>query len=358
METPDSARWPLAPERVLGTAILPWLHRALGERSTFSLLEVGTFNGLYSLELAARYPNATVVHLEPNGTAWEAHTALGVSRRLPHALFLPYTSEVSRTTTWLETHDLDGRGWRSDRLAPGGPPLAWCTAQALRCASSSLGVVRSLLNDHVLDEFGGRGPTAPDGAGFERLLDSDMSSGLSLKGVVRDRVIAPRLGGPGCEAWSAVLFGPPGTAKTTTAECVAKALGFGFVVVDTACFLEDGISLSAGWFPLACTDVPSVDQLGELQKLLGGAGDSALDPPKYWGQVKDPLMAEYFNLQQGSEEYQRVYNAINLTTGPQQLRIHSIERVQNISLWQSYCCLLYTSPSPRDATLSRMPSSA
>ena len=58
-------------------------------------------------------------------------------------------------------------------------------------------------------------------------------------------------------------------------------------------FLEDGISLSAGWFPLGCTDVPSVDQLGELQKLLGGAGDSALDPPKYWGQVKDPLMAEY-----------------------------------------------------------------
>ena len=167
-------------------------------------------------------------------------TVLGCG--LPHALFLPYTSEVARTTTWLETHDVDGRGWRSDRLAPGGPPLAWCTAQALRCASSSLRVVRSLLNDHVLDEFGGRGPTAPDGAGFERLLDSDMSSGLSLKGVVRDRVIAPRLGGPGCEAWSAVLFGPPGTAKTTTAECVAKALGFGFVVVDTACFLEDGIS--------------------------------------------------------------------------------------------------------------------
>ena len=26
--------------------------------------------------------------------------------------------------------------------------------------------------------------------------------------------------------------------------------------------------------------------------------------------------------------------------------------------WQYYICLLYTSPSPRDATLSRMPSSA
>ena len=29
-----------------------------------------------------------------------------------------------------------------------------------------------------------------------------------------------------------------------------------------------------------------------------------------------------------------------------------------VALWVSYVCLLYTSPSPRDATLSRMPSSA
>ena len=28
------------------------------------------------------------------------------------------------------------------------------------------------------------------------------------------------------------------------------------------------------------------------------------------------------------------------------------------SIWDLNCCLLYTSPSPRDATLSRMPSSA
>ena len=70
---------------------------------------------------------------------------------------------------------------------------------------------------------------------------------------------------------------------------------------------------------------------------MGGAGDSALDPPKYWGQVKDPLMAEYFNLAPSSAEYKRVEAAIALTTRPQQLRIHSIERVQNISLWQSYC---------------------
>ena len=31
---------------------------------------------------------------------------------------------------------------------------------------------------------------------------------------------------------------------------------------------------------------------------------------------------------------------------------------QNVRFEMTYACLLYTSPSPRDATLSRMPSSA
>ena len=43
-------------------------------------------------------------------------------------------------------------------------------------------------------------------------------------------------------------------------------------------------------------------------------------------------------------------------------QLRSIEQVQSI-VWQNpvrctFTCLLYTSPSPRDATLSRMPSSA
>ena len=34
------------------------------------------------------------------------------------------------------------------------------------------------------------------------------------------------------------------------------------------------------------------------------------------------------------------------------------DKTKNLNYGFSYCCLLYTSPSPRDATLSRMPSSA
>ena len=43
-------------------------------------------------------------------------------------------------------------------------------------------------------------------------------------------------------------------------------------------------------------------------------------------------------------------------------RLQRIEDIEAIRLLKhrycAFCCLLYTSPSPRDATLSRMPSSA
>ncbi|OEU06406.1 P-loop containing nucleoside triphosphate hydrolase protein, partial [Fragilariopsis cylindrus CCMP1102] len=39
-----------------------------------------------------------------------------------------------------------------------------------------------------------------------------------------------------------VLFGPPGTAKTTICEALAKRMGYDFVVIDTAVFLTDGLS--------------------------------------------------------------------------------------------------------------------
>ena len=40
------------------------------------------------------------------------------------------------------------------------------------------------------------------------------------------------------------------------------------------------------------------------------------------------------------------------------LRIYGFDKIPVVPLKQDSTCLLYTSPSPRDATLSRMPSSA
>ena len=105
---------------------------------------------------------------------------------------------------------------------------------------------------------------------------------------------------------------------------------------DLKTYGADGVSLSSGWFPEKVSDIPTADQLKEMQKAMG-AGNDALAMPKYWDEVKDPLVAQYFPLAKNSKEYKRVYDAIALTTRQQQLNIHSIERVQNIGLWQSYC---------------------
>ena len=43
-------------------------------------------------------------------------------------------------------------------------------------------------------------------------------------------------------SYSAILFGPPGTAKTTVVAAIAKRLGWGFVTIDTSTFLQDGMS--------------------------------------------------------------------------------------------------------------------
>ncbi|KAH8085558.1 platelet-activating factor acetyltransferase [Aureococcus anophagefferens] len=97
-------------------------------------------------------------------------------------------------------------------------------------------------------------------------------------------------------------------------------------------------SLDSGWFPMARTDPPSSEQLAELQDALGGGGADALAPPRYWDQVKDPLVAEYFKLDPKSDEYKRAAGAFLLEDDlRKKCTIQSIERVQNISLWQSYC---------------------
>jgi len=168
----------------------------------------------------------------------------------PPNLLLPYLPQMLRLTDWIDQRDPQlGRGWRSNHLPPGAP-LAWSTAQTLRFAASGVQTTRTLLNDRVLAEFGGRRASGkPDPVLWQSLLDSDLPEGRSLKGVIDDRILRPRLSpakGVVAEcvlppAYSVVLFGPPGTAKTTTCDAVAKALGYGFLVIDTSCFLADGL---------------------------------------------------------------------------------------------------------------------
>ena len=59
-------------------------------------------------------------------------------------------------------------------------------------------------------------------------------------------------------------------------------------------------------------------------------------PPEYWDEVSDPSVAERFAVKPGSDEYGRVSTAFMLTLDRSQFTIHSIERVQNMELWETY----------------------
>ena len=72
--------------------------------------------------------------------------------------------------------------------------------------------------------------------------------------------------------------------------------------------------------------------------------------------------AAYMNVSQGmvsrweSREYNFTIKTLNEIC--QKLNLHLQLDLTPVIGKQNYTCLLYTSPSPRDATLSRMPSSA
>ena len=95
----------------------------------------------------------------------------------------------------------------------------------------------------VLNEFGGR-QLARDSAAWDRLLDTDLGTcgtnlPLTLKGVLHRRMIEPQ---EAVQCYSAILFGPPGTAKTTICEAMARRIGWDFLVIDTSVFLADGLT--------------------------------------------------------------------------------------------------------------------
>ena len=211
---------------------------------------------------------------------------------LPHDAFRPHLTSIAEHVSWLEEHIVEEavpggaslRGWRSNHLPPEGGPLGWCTAQALRCASRLRQLTASLLCADVLADLGGVQAQEADVSAWARLLDSDLSEpaagpaagpaaegaagGATLKATIEARMIEPLAALSACDplaryrppaqasgsasactledyesmaSYSSILFGPPGTAKTTVVAAIAKRLGWGFVAIDTSTFLRDGL---------------------------------------------------------------------------------------------------------------------
>jgi hypothetical protein len=188
---------------------------------------------------------------------------------LPPEDFRPYLANLNLSLEWLEqnqdveiiadycdpeTGQCYGkalRGWASPFLSPPSGPNAWATAQSVTCLARMRRIVRQLLHNDVLEEFNGIKLNGKSDKAWNNLLDSDVGTPgteacRTIKSILEERVIrpfsdsviSPSVGA----AYSTILFGSPGTAKTTITESVAESLGWDFVVIDTSVFLADGTS--------------------------------------------------------------------------------------------------------------------
>jgi hypothetical protein len=189
----------------------------------------------------------------------------------PPEEFRPHLEGLNRLLGWIEQHqsvefisdycDVETsqcygkplRGWASPHITTQSTPLAWSTAQVLSCTMRMRKVIQRLLHVDVLEEFKGfTNKGVPNIASWERLLDTDLGDPASdhrtLKDVLDERMIQPFVNiDERCNvpkfgaAYSSILFGPPGTAKSTICEALAERMGWDFVVIDTASFLADGL---------------------------------------------------------------------------------------------------------------------
>ena len=154
----------------------------------------------------------------------------------------------------------DTYGWSSHHHVTRDDPEAWATAevfafgQLLRCASGHIVAERAAAElkarrpeyatrSAAEEDLGSRGSTwAADRWTVGRQLAAMFLHPVRLPRPldidVRDPD-APVLGAD--DAGSAVLFGPPGTGKTTLVEALAGALGWQFIEVLASDFLSAGI---------------------------------------------------------------------------------------------------------------------
>merc|ERR1719162_1161700 len=89
-----------------------------------------------------------------------------------------------------------------------------------------------------------------------------------------------------------------------------------------------------GWFPMNVTRVPNTDDLTILRNALGGADNLAA--PESWDKIADPSVVQKSNpLDKTSQEYRKVADAF-ISTLPPTIKIVSVQRIQNMAMWQSY----------------------
>lgn len=178
----------------------------------------------------------------------------------------PYLRSLFRALRWCEANlvrDDDGRlaGWRYADVLASSEAHAGATAAVFSFLESLELLIRHVMRAQILTEFdaevlpASEQPNAENWLGTN-FLDLDVKIGDNVHSMKRwffKEIVQPHLRPArhdpwatpvaGGKVWSAILFGPPGTSKSTLPRELARALGWPLIVLGTADFLAQGLDM-------------------------------------------------------------------------------------------------------------------
>ena len=99
-----------------------------------------------------------------------------------------------------------------------------------------------------------------------------------------------------------------------------------------------------------------------MQDAMGGAeaAENALAVPRHWSAASKngkTTAVKKVKLQQGSTEYDEVQESFLSTMGSRNVRIKSVERIENVILWQSYAAKKRAKKAAKNAAKQEQASS-
>ncbi|MGH3868664.1 MAG: ATP-binding protein [Pseudonocardiaceae bacterium] len=181
------------------------------------------------------------------------------------SLLVPYEEHLARAMEWAGRNALRHHGpplWRSAHLVEDKMPESWASAEVYTFVQLYASYLSWRIQRIVRHEFRSHPGRDPNPAAFDGLYQPEVrvaaGEPLLLGDLLRERLLEPlRVPGqaagyslvrnvdPRGRARSGILFGPPGTGKTTYVQRVAEYLGWPLVVLDPSVFAEEGLPLIA-----------------------------------------------------------------------------------------------------------------
>jgi hypothetical protein len=139
-------------------------------------------------------------------------------------------------------------GWNSGgqiRTLQEGRPELWATAVVHMYAYRAETLLSALIQKELERKYDAAAPIEKDDR-WSGILDFDLemigeTTPTSVKTEIDVRMIAPILAGTEPLSRSALLFGPPGTSKTSVVKAVAQRVNWTYIELSPSDFLRDGL---------------------------------------------------------------------------------------------------------------------